>query len=292
MLQASSCPRVFPASSSGDSCRFTQLGRGVKHGLDDVLVAGAAAQIARHADPNLGLGRVRVVLQKSIGAHQHAWRAEAALQAVLREEAFLYRVQNSPVRQALHCHHLGAVALHCEMGTTLDRLCIHVDRTCTAVTRFAADVCSGQIELFAQKENQQHARLDGLFDGPPIDLHADQRLRHSSLQGRVQWQRLAATASARRTICPAIAVLYSRLPRRSSAGSQIAIAFDAASSIAAGVRGLPVRACSAATARSAVSPTLVSAMRTLSTLPPFRRNTTAAAAVAQSPVLRLSFSYA
>ena len=59
-----------------------------------------------------------------------------------------------------------------------------------------------------------------------------------------------------------ISILYSRSPRRSSAGSQIAIAFAA---IASSVSGPPARACSAFSARKPVAATLVSAIRTHST---------------------------
>ncbi len=52
---------------------------------------------------------------------------------------------------------------------------------------------------------------------------------------------------------------------------------------------LPSRAASAALALSGVAPTLVSAMLTLATVLPFICSITAVAAVAKSPVLRLSF---
>src|SRR5690349_18394612 len=52
------------------------------HGFDDVLIAGASAQIAGQLLANLGFRWIRLVLQEHVGAHHHAWRAEAALQAV------------------------------------------------------------------------------------------------------------------------------------------------------------------------------------------------------------------
>ena len=44
-----------------------QLLGGVAHRLDDVLVAGAAAQVAGEAEADLLLGRVRVLLQQPVG---------------------------------------------------------------------------------------------------------------------------------------------------------------------------------------------------------------------------------
>src|SRR5262249_52237058 len=50
---------------------------GVLDGVDDVLVAGAAAEIPHNALANLALTWRRVVVQKVDGGHDHAWRAVA-----------------------------------------------------------------------------------------------------------------------------------------------------------------------------------------------------------------------
>src|SRR4026208_18830 len=52
------------------------------HGLDDVLMAGAAAQVAVEPVADGGFARRVVVLHEVDRAHHHAGRAEAALQAV------------------------------------------------------------------------------------------------------------------------------------------------------------------------------------------------------------------
>ena len=60
---------------------------------DDVLVARAAADLAGDRDPDLVVGRVRVRVEQRAGGEHHARRAEAALQAVLLDEALLHRVE-------------------------------------------------------------------------------------------------------------------------------------------------------------------------------------------------------
>src|SRR6516162_10224556 len=60
--------------------------------LHNVLVAGAAAQIARDAPANLFLTGRWILLQKDIRRHQHARCAVAALQPVLLFESFLQRM--------------------------------------------------------------------------------------------------------------------------------------------------------------------------------------------------------
>src|SRR5688500_2793703 len=71
-------------------------GRGaLRHGLDDVVVAGAAAQVAVQAGADLFLCGTVVVLHQVHRAHHHARGAEAALQAVAVAERGLHRVQGA-----------------------------------------------------------------------------------------------------------------------------------------------------------------------------------------------------
>src|SRR5215211_1817202 len=69
------------------------LAGGVLHGLDDVVVPGAAAEVPLQPRADLGLGRLWVPLEQLARRQDHPWRAEAALQPVLLPEALLERVQ-------------------------------------------------------------------------------------------------------------------------------------------------------------------------------------------------------
>src|SRR5215204_4143309 len=60
---------------------------------DDVLVARAAADAAGDCDADLVLGGVRVLVEQPARRHQHARRAEPALQRVLLVEALLHGIQ-------------------------------------------------------------------------------------------------------------------------------------------------------------------------------------------------------
>src|SRR5512139_1574657 len=89
---------VWTMRFSGGACglaRGRELLRGGLHGLDDVLVTRAAAQVAGDALADVLLARVRVFLQQAVGARDHAGRAVAALQAVLLVERLLQRVQRA-----------------------------------------------------------------------------------------------------------------------------------------------------------------------------------------------------
>src|SRR5579859_6711027 len=91
-------------------------------GFDDVDVARAATQVARNAAPDLRLGRARVVSQQGLRAEQHAGCAEAALQAVLLEEAFLQGVQHAVLLQTFHGLDVAAVSLDGQQRARFDRL--------------------------------------------------------------------------------------------------------------------------------------------------------------------------
>src|SRR5438046_391210 len=84
------------------------LGR-VLHGLDDVHVTGAAAEIPRNGLADLLLARVLVALEERARGHQHAGGAKTALQAVLLGEALLHRMELAALLEALDRGDLRAV---------------------------------------------------------------------------------------------------------------------------------------------------------------------------------------
>src|SRR5262249_30673254 len=124
-----------------------ELLRGVLNGLDDVLVAGTAAEVAGHPIADLLFRRVRDFFEETIGTRNHARRAVTALQAVLLVEALLQRVQRAALLEAFDREHVSVVALHCEYRARFDRHSVEVHGARAAVAGFAADVRSGMSEL-------------------------------------------------------------------------------------------------------------------------------------------------
>src|SRR5262245_21380155 len=84
------------------------LGR-VLDGPDDVVVAGAAAQVSLELVPDLSLARVLVALQDLVGGHDHAGRADPALEPVLLPDALLDGVELAVLGEALDREDVGAV---------------------------------------------------------------------------------------------------------------------------------------------------------------------------------------
>src|ERR1022692_4615481 len=78
--------------SSGDAPCSSGMLRGPPDGPDDVLVAGAAADLPGQRLPDLGRRRVRVAVEQPAGGQHHARRAEPALQPLALGEAALHQI--------------------------------------------------------------------------------------------------------------------------------------------------------------------------------------------------------
>src|SRR5258706_15524060 len=267
-------------------CLAHFLGR-VLHGLDDVHVARAAAQVPADGLADLLLARVLVALEERARGHQHARRAESALQAVLLGEALLHRMQLAALLQALDRGDLGAVGLHREHRAGFDRLAVEVHRAGAAMDRIAAHVRARHPEHFGDKVHEQKARLDFRLAHRAVDGYADLVHRH----GQFPPARCTAFRSARVVRTRAISFLYSTVPRRSALGELLTAASRAASArvFASGI--FPMRYFAASTASTGVSPAFVRPMPARSIAPFFPRvSCTAAAATAKSPVLRFNLA--
>src|SRR5262249_43887979 len=121
------------------------------HRLDDVVVAGAAADVALEPAANLGLGRLRVLAQEIDDAHHHAGRAEPALQPVRLLEGGLNGVQISAFRQPLDGCDLGAVGLDGEHVARFDRVAVEMHDAGAALAGIATDVRAGEAQVLAQE---------------------------------------------------------------------------------------------------------------------------------------------
>src|SRR5689334_1859270 len=79
------------------------------HGLDDVVVASAPAEVALEPVPDVVLARIGVVATQVGRTHDHARRAEPALQTVVLLKRRLHRVQRAAAGEALDRRDLRAV---------------------------------------------------------------------------------------------------------------------------------------------------------------------------------------
>src|SRR3954453_18488432 len=113
LLLGSKASFMLPMLCSSDRgrglARLAELDR-----LDDVVIAGAAADVAVERLADLVFGRLRVVGEKLHRRHHHPRRAEAALQAVALAERRLHRMQLAALGEPLDRGDLAALDLRRE----------------------------------------------------------------------------------------------------------------------------------------------------------------------------------
>src|SRR5437588_11240743 len=93
----------------------------------DVLVTGAAANVALKGLANLGFARVGIVLEQLVGGHNHARGAETALEAMFLPEALLNGMQATFSGQSLDSGYFSTISLDCKHGAGFDSLIIEHD---------------------------------------------------------------------------------------------------------------------------------------------------------------------
>ena len=125
------------------------------HRLDDVLIAGAAAQIrGQHVDQLL-VADVRILFQHVGRQHQKTRRAIAALQAVIVDEGPLQRAELVAVGEALDGADLLAGGLHGEHQAGAYRFVVDDDRAGAADAVLAADMGAGLAAIVADGVDQR-----------------------------------------------------------------------------------------------------------------------------------------
>src|SRR5215211_7022768 len=165
-------PKPTGRSSAMAMCSLLLLG-GPADRADDVLVAGAAADAAGDRGPDLLLARVGVLVEQPTRGHEHARRAEPALQGVLLVEALLHRVELAVALERLDRADLMALGHRREDRARLDRLAVHQHHAGAAVGRVAAPVGAGQAGVLADEVHEQPARLDVARNALAVEADGD-----------------------------------------------------------------------------------------------------------------------
>src|SRR6267378_550722 len=140
-----------PGACSGSSALAIQY---LLDGVDDGLVAGAAAVVAREMDFYLSPGNPFLLSDQILRRHQHARRAEAALQRVLLMKGLLQRLQLAGIRKALDGVHLAAVRLHGEHQAAAHDIAVDPHGACAAHPVLAADMRAREAQLIAQEVDE------------------------------------------------------------------------------------------------------------------------------------------
>src|SRR5581483_8041266 len=163
------------------------------HGVDDLHVARAAAEVAGERLADLVVRRARVAAQQVDGRDDEAGRAEAALHGAGVDERLLDGVELAAVREPLHRRHLVPVRLRGEHEARADEHAVEQHRARAALALLARVLRARQAELLAQRKEQRLALpavgLARLAVDPDGDPHSTTRFSARSARTRSAWRR-------------------------------------------------------------------------------------------------------
>src|SRR5262245_54009693 len=172
------------------SCSRHRLGAGGDR-LHDVVVARAAADIALELLADRLVVEIAALAADHIDrGHDHAGRAETALQAVILAEGLLHRMQLAVLREPLDRGDVRALDLPGEDGAGLDRLAVDVDDACATLRGVAPHMGTSQTQALAQVLDQQRAGIRVGGDGFAVHRHRDLGHRPSSSETGAKGPRL------------------------------------------------------------------------------------------------------
>tara|TARA_R110001599_G_scaffold351675_2_gene584243 strand:- start:1918 stop:2241 length:324 start_codon:yes stop_codon:yes gene_type:complete len=107
------------------------------------MIARASADISFKLGPDCLFGRIRVALDQVNRTHDHARRAEAALQAMMFPEGGLHRVKLTIFCQTFYGCDIRAISLNGQHGAGLNAIAIHMHRTGATLAGVTADMGAG-----------------------------------------------------------------------------------------------------------------------------------------------------
>jgi len=153
------------AAADHAACPVLVVGEGVRlgvagmvppvlDGLDDALVAAAAAQVAPEGLLDLVDRRARVAVDERLGGHHHARGAVATLDGSASHECPLQGVQRSVPLETLHGFDLGAVDGDGQHQARLDGLAVEDDRARAAVSEVAPPLGPSEAQMLTQHLEQ------------------------------------------------------------------------------------------------------------------------------------------
>ena len=172
----------LPDQPGGHGSSPRSSGRSPAHGRHDLLVSGAAAEVARERLPDLGVARRRVCGKEGFQGHQDAGGAITALQAVLAAEGLLQRVQRVAVRQRFHRLDRGAVRLHRKHQAGAHRGAVQKHGAGAADAVLAAHVGAGKSRFVPDEVREQEPGLDPVLVSLAVDgdAHVAAMISHSA----------------------------------------------------------------------------------------------------------------
>src|SRR5690606_10206312 len=148
------------------------LGR-FEDGSHDLVVTGAAAEVASQVVADLSFGGIRIDVEESFGCHEKARGAEAALQRGFFEEDLLQRMQFGAASQAFDGFDDRILGLHRQHETGVYRPAVDDHGARTAVTVSTAFFGAREVQLLPQHLKQRLAGIRQKLALLPIEHGPD-----------------------------------------------------------------------------------------------------------------------
>src|SRR5439155_10024526 len=242
---------------------LSQRRRGVHHRGHDLVVPGAAAEIAGKPVADLVLGRVRRLREEGPRGHQEAGGADATLERGGLQESLLERMERLALGHALDGLDLLPVRLAAKHEARADEPAVQRDAAGAAVAGGATFLAAREMQRVAEHVEQRLLGLAEELDRVPVHRRFDVMLGHQLVLARS-----CAMRAARRASTPATSMRNSVVPRLSSMGRQAARAAASSRCCAASSSRLPMMACAAAGTSSTRAATAPSDTRAAVMVPP------------------------
>src|SRR2546423_3969839 len=147
--------------------------RGQFHGLVDLQVSGAAAQVARQRLLDLVTRGSRVLAEQRFRGEQEGGRAVPALRRAELGEGVLERMQRPASCNPLDGFHATPRAREAEHQTGQHGLAIHEHGAGAALAQLAAVLRAGETQVFAQHFEQGLVGRESDLDGLAVQLERD-----------------------------------------------------------------------------------------------------------------------
>ena len=148
------------------------------HRVENLLIAGAAADIAAETLLDLLPVGVRVGAQRGGRRHHHARDAIAALAGAHLVEGFLQEAQLTAGGERLDALDGRALRLGHRQQAGLHQGAVDEHRAGAAFAGAAAFLVAGEVEIVAQEIEQPLMRLGGALDLAAVDDGLDLEVRH------------------------------------------------------------------------------------------------------------------
>src|SRR5262249_29730773 len=155
------------------SCSTRGFGPRLENRCAYAWIRAAAADVAAHPFPDLGLTAGVALDNAGHRGHDLTGCAVAALKAVVLDERGLHRVQTAAIGQAFDGGNARAFGLHGQREARVHPATVDVDRAGAALPVIAALLGSGEAEPLAQGVEQGDARLERQSMLLPVDAQYD-----------------------------------------------------------------------------------------------------------------------